>query len=72
LPQCPALSLVVLGGNLIGDEGAGALAQVLPKCPALSLLVLGGNRIGDEGAGQLQKCYRSAQRCLSWTSEAIG
>ncbi len=53
LPQCPALSILGLKGNQIGDQGAGVLAGVLPQCPALSTLGLGDNQIGDQGAGRL-------------------
>jgi Ran GTPase-activating protein (RanGAP) involved in mRNA processing and transport len=53
LPQCPALSVVYLGGNDIGDAGVGRLAGVLPQCPALFRLSLGGNPLGDEGGLQV-------------------
>ena len=41
------------GFNLIGDEGAGRLAEVLGQCSALAVLDLGHNGIGAEGAGRL-------------------
>jgi len=53
LAQCPMLSELRLGGNIMGAEGAGMLAGVLPQCPALSHLDLRNNNIGDSGAGSL-------------------
>jgi hypothetical protein len=46
LEQCAALTHLNLGGNWIGDKGAGRLAKVLPQCTALAHLNLSGNRIG--------------------------
>ena len=47
------LTLLDLGWNKIGDEGAGRLAEVLGSMTALTMLGLGSNEIGDEGAGRL-------------------
>ena len=47
-----SLAHLDLSGNLIGDAGAGSLAQVLPQCTSLAHLNLGhGTSIGDAGAG---------------------
>ena len=62
LPQCPALSELDLGGNQIGDQGAGRLAEVLPQCRALSELDLSSNEIGAEAADRLRAV---------WTGEPI-
>ena len=50
LGQCASLVHLDLGGNGIGDEGAGRLAAVLGQCASLAHLDLLGNGIGDEGA----------------------
>ncbi len=65
LPQCPVLSKLNLGGNQIGNEGAERLAGVVQQRRVLSILGLGGNQIGNQEQGGLQKCSRSAKRCLT-------
>jgi Ran GTPase-activating protein (RanGAP) involved in mRNA processing and transport len=64
LPQCPALSVLSLEGNQIGDQGAGSaghcgstLAGVLPQCPALSYLNLSSNDIGAAAADRLRAVW---------------
>jgi len=56
-PQFPALSLLHLEINQIGDEGAGRLADVLPQCPALSYLNLSSNEIGADAADRLRAVW---------------
>ena len=62
LPQCPALSVLDLGGNRIRAEGARTSAQrcgghrllgVLPQCPALTVLTVGIFGAGDPVADSL-------------------
>ncbi len=58
LSKCRALSILGLGENSIGDQGARRLPRVLSQCPVLPHLGLHGNhRIGVEGAGSaLSQC----------------
>ena len=51
LAECTLLNL---GSNSIGDEGAKALAAALPSMSKLEGLYLGGNSIGDEGEAALK------------------
>ena len=42
-----------LADNLIGDEGAAALAELVRQSDTLESLVLSGNEIGNEGGSML-------------------
>jgi len=53
----PALELLFLTGNAIGDEGARALAEVLPLMPALKMLALGRNVIGNAAKEELRAAW---------------
>ncbi|XP_045674339.1 protein NLRC5 isoform X2 [Phyllostomus hastatus] len=50
---CPALEEILLSWNLLGDEAAAALAQVLPRMERLKRVDLEKNRITAHGAGLL-------------------
>lgn len=49
LRHLPALEMLVLVGNEIGDDGAAALASVLQHLPRLQKLHLNFNQINDTG-----------------------
>ncbi|XP_036897557.1 protein NLRC5 isoform X3 [Sturnira hondurensis] len=53
LALCPALEEILLSWNLLGDEAAAELAQVLPRMNRLKRLDLEKNRITAYGAGLL-------------------
>ena len=61
LPQCPALSVLVLAANQIGDSGGVALSNVLPQCPALSVLHLDDNPIGPSVKSKLYEMSNTVQ-----------
>ena len=56
LPQCAALTHLILYDNGIGPGGAGKLARGLGQCPALELLDLSYNSIGSVGNRRLYSC----------------
>ena len=45
----PGLVSLGLADNLIGDEGAGALAELVRQSDTLETIILSGNDIGNEG-----------------------
>jgi Ran GTPase-activating protein (RanGAP) involved in mRNA processing and transport len=59
LPQCGALTCLIIGSNSLGDFGATCLALALPKCK-LNKIDIQYSQIGDIGADSLglvlQKC----------------
>ena len=48
--------------DVIGAEGASALAKALPSCAKLATLSVSGNGIGAEGASALTKALPSCAR----------
>ena len=47
--QYAGLVSLGLADNLIGDEGAGALAELVRQSDTLETIILSGNDIGNEG-----------------------
>lgn len=61
LPLCRHLRKLDLRGNLIGDRGAGLLAQAFPQCPAcLEHVDLRGNFLPRQSARRLRGAWRDA------------
>ena len=57
LGQCSSLTVLKLGHNGIGAEGAGRLAGVLGQCSSLAELHLQDNGIGEDGIAILRACW---------------
>ena len=51
--MCAGLLCLGLADNLVGDKGAGALADLIRQTDTLQKLVLSQNEVGDEGASKL-------------------
>jgi len=60
LPRAPALQVLGLVDNSIGNEGARVLAEALPRALALTEINLSGNSVGDAGACALAEALPRA------------
>ena len=53
------MTILLLGENSIGEDGAKAIAEALKVNPVLTSLELGGNRlIGDDGAKAIAEALK--------------
>ena len=52
-PSVAGLLSLGLADNLIGDEGASSLADLLRQTGSLQRLLLSGNEVADEGGSKL-------------------
>ena len=71
--QWCCISVLILSHNIIGDDGARAIAHALRGCEVLSVLDLSGNGIQDAGTEALSEVLRSCKlQRLSLASNYMG
>ena len=67
-PATPPLRTLYLAGNLIGQDGAMSLADVIRHGTCLQKLYLTGNRLGPEGVSAITEAIEEDERRISDSS----